>query len=270
MKILANNFNVNCLSFSPSFCARNGEIKRADSLMRKSRETFPMLSATYVDDFYLSTKPKSSRKDEADEMSQSLWDKIFRMRRKCDEAEKYSDYSFFDTKLMYDLSQISKNKVGNCTECSKAALATLCANGYYNSHRVNLLYRVEFINKKTGEKEYSAANSLDHSFAVTDLNSRKEQDIVIDPWLGFADYKGAAFARFKAFYGDELDDYETMHKKLFNLKKLQEGENIDFKDYEMRKNFIFHKVDPAPLFARENIGTLVTKEYPEILLDVSV
>ena len=117
MRVSPLKFN-NCLSYPQNFTGRSEEIKRADCLMRKAKQTFPMLSATYVDDFYEVTRKGSSKKKKADEISQGLWDKIFVLRRSCDEAEKYSQYSMFDTKSMYDLSQKFKNSAC-CALCKR-------------------------------------------------------------------------------------------------------------------------------------------------------
>jgi len=265
MKVLLcnNNFQNLCL-----FQGSREDKRKADIIMRKSKGVFPMLSASYADDFYFSIQEGSKKQSEAGENVQKLWDKIFALRRECDKVERYSKFVMFPSKTVYDLSRISKNRVGNCNECSKAALALLCANGYHNSLRVNLFYRVNFVNKETGKMEYSAASNLDHSFVITDMNTRERQDIVIDPWLGFADYKQGAYSRYKQLYLDDLENYKNMHKKLFIIEKLKEGEEINLEDYEMRTGFLLRETGYSTLEDREKLGELVAGAYPESVLNI--
>ncbi len=270
MQISPYNSSAYCLSYFPSFSAKSEEIKRADFIMRKTNQNFPMMSASYVDDLYECTRPKSKRREKSRKILRGLWDKVYFLREKCEYAEKYAAYSSFEKKSMFDLEQISKVKIGNCEESAKAAMAVLCANGYYNSSRVSLCYKVEFVNKQTKKVEYFAINSLDHSCVTTDLNTRKEQDIVIDPWFGFADFKQGAVSRFKQVYLDKTEHFKTMQQKLFAEQKAKKGEKFNPNDYEMRTKFLFNRLysDFSSKEEKEKLGELVLEQYPKTALNI--
>lgn len=167
-----------------------------------------------------------------------------------------------------DLDLSEHTGLGNCMEYAKSTMAALCANGYYNSERVNLRYEVKFINKKTGETEYKSEDSLDHSFIITDLNCRKEKDIIVDSWLNFADYKNGAVARFKGIFDDEIRDCEKFHKKLFTLEKLKKEGKYNPEDYKMEAGFVFAPREiNATKYEKERLGDYARNIYPELILD---
>lgn len=262
---------------SISFCRKDKNIRNADKLQRQTRLAFPILSATYIDTFYNCADANSSKHQTASKASDGLMDRIYSMRSGFSYAERLAAYNQFDKKMMYILDALTKKKIGNCTENAQLALAVLCANGYYNSSLVGLQYEVKFVNKKTNEVEYRNLTNLDHAFVTTDLNERKEEDIIIDPWLGFASYEEEAFSRFKSIYGEELDDLVEMSKKLFRIEKIQKGqlaknEKIDFDNYEIRKGFKLIKgfSDNGSIEEKKSLGELVRSKYPGVVLDLSI
>lgn len=257
------------------FGKKDKTLRKADELQIRTKRAFPVMSPTYADSFYFSLEKNSARRDAVRAINDKTQSKIEDMRDKFHYADRLADYNQFDTKMMYILKQLSRNKVGNCNENAKLALAVLCANGYYNSSLVKLRYEVQIINKKTKNVEYKQSTSLNHAFVITDMNKRGKKDIIIDPWLGFADYERGAFGRFNGLYGDDLDDLVTMHKKLFYIGKLEKGElkpgeALNFDDYEIRKGFVYSESwdDNGNRQDREHLGELVRKEYPETVLDV--
>lgn len=207
-----------------------------------------MISPTYVDDFYCCAKYPSENREKVERIS----DKIYRQILVARSIAKYpDDYGCkipeLEREILYatNLNGVKAIKKGNCAENAMAAMAVLCANGYYNSERVDLCLKAEFKNKKTGETPYSKALPLDHSFVITDMNSRKEKDIIIDPWLGFADSKTGAIARFKQIYRDrDIKDYISMHKSAFRYNLLSENPDANMDDYEMKTEFIFKPTEP--------------------------
>lgn len=272
MRISFNNLYNNV-----SFCKKDKNIRKADTIQRLTRLAFPVLSATYADTFYGCLSDGSSKQQAASKISSGLMKRICSMRNNFAYAEKLAVYSQFDKKMIYILDAIAKNKIGNCSENAKLALAVLCANGYCNSALVGLAYEVKFINKKTNEVEYRNLTNLDHAFVITDLNERKEKDIIIDTWLGFAAYKEEATDRFKALYGEDLGNLVEMSKKLFRIEKMQKGqisenETIDFNDYEIRKGFKYLEgfTDNETMKEKEQLGELVRKKYPEVVLSGTV
>jgi len=229
-----------------SFRARKKEIKKADSIERAAKANFPMISPTYIDDFYRCAKPCSINYKKANDISTRVQNDILKRR--------YS-YALLKSKqnapedIIYALSlhDMKKEKTGNCMENAMAALTVLFANGYYNSERVELFYKASFINKKTGEIEYEDRTPLNHSFVLTDMKKEGEEkgkkNVVIDPWLGFADSLEGARGRFKQFYNGDLSTCKEMFTKLFKIDKLQKGEQFSPDDYDIRLDFEFLPCD---------------------------
>lgn len=229
-----------------------------------------MMSLTYAGSFYTCAKKGSKNKEKTYHILSNLRRRLDLMRENSKYAGRLFAYNSYEKKYGFDLSQMKGFKIGNCAEYSKATLAALCANGYYNSSRAGLLYEIKFINKKTKKVEYREFEDLDHNFVITDLNKRKKKDIVIDSWLGFADYECGAFAKFRQIYDDELDTYEEMHKKLFRIEKMKNGEEFNPEDYEMRTGFQFRDSEYlATPSDKEKLGKLVAQKHPGLLLDVN-
>ena len=199
MKIIPVN-NIN-------FTARKPEIRKADDLQRKSRREFPMLSSSYVNDFYLSTGKYRRITKKKNQLFNHLCDCVTNNTR-----------AYTDKKVTRDnyipcvtrLKALKKYKTGNCMEAAYATAATLFANGYKNTDIASLMYKAEFYNKRTKALVHTSSVSLDHSFVITDMNKKDgKQDIVIDSWLGFADSIEGAIARYK-----KIKDDSTINKAI--------------------------------------------------------
>jgi hypothetical protein len=231
-------------NYTPIFKSRNKDIKKADDIQRKSRQTFPVMSPTYVDKFYKSTKTNADAKNIYRNLDRKLG-----IMRNLTTNSSLGLHSPFEKKIPFTrvLSGIQFSKVGNCHECSIATLAALAANGYYDSQRENLVLEIDFIDKKTGEDCY-INELLDHSFVVTTLDkkNKKEKDkIVVDSWLGFADSVSGAKERYKHLYSDKkINNIIEIKKDMFKQHKLKkDGVLIDFNDYDIRYNMQFYPVD---------------------------
>ncbi len=258
---------LNNIKYSPSFSARNKEIRTADAIERKTKAEFPMLSQTYIDSFYRS-------RDKGPVVSKQLQmqSKIKEMRRIAANPEAYGHKvsSPFERNTLYpnNLNAIKSLKMGNCRENAMAAVAVLLANGYYNSERTLLMYKVDFVNKETGELESSGLYPLDHSFAVSDMNRGGKKDIVIDPWLGFADSKSGAIARFKQIYSEE--DYKeaiSILRGLFCADKMITYDEFAQK-YDTKTGFYFMPAEnDLEEFQKFALGQYARAKFKGILLD---
>ena len=257
------SFN-NC-SITPRFCARNEEIRKADNIQRRANNSFNFVSSSRIDD-YCDASNNYEYKIKARKVADKLKHVILATRYAADVLNETGN----GIGILYadDLDLSEHTGLGNCMEYAKAAVAALCANGYYNSERVNLRYEIKFINKETGKVEYESEDPLDHSFAVTDLNCRDEKDIVIDPWMGFADYKQEAVIRFRNIYADDAEKFEKFHKKLFMLEKLEKGEKYNPENYIMETGFVFA---PREIYSTEyqkqRLGEYARMVYPRLLLN---
>ena len=193
------------------FSARKPEIRKADDIQRRARAEFPMLSSSYANDFYVSV----GKGNRITQKKQSLFSHL------CDCVEKTRNGSSakiipHETYVPYvrRLNAVKKNKTGNCMEAAMATATALLANGYKNTSIGNLLYEAKFLDKKTGETVYSGTISLDHSFVMTDMNKCGERNIIVDSWLGFADSKEGAIARYK-----QIKDEKVINNAICNIAR---------------------------------------------------
>lgn len=257
MRVQFNNI------YSISFKAHKKEIRDADDIQRQARKTFPFISSSYVDEFYLTAdKNKFEKKNQR---AREISDKLYAKLRVGRNIVKYPflyglRVSDFEKEIPYAmvLSTLPLIKTGNCHECAVASLAALTANGYYDSHKIDLMLETQLINKKTGEVENTTLDSLDHSFVVSSMgkNSDKEEDqVVLDSWLGFADSVSGAKARFKQIYSDDyLDEIYKKNRSLYRLEKAKQGEAIFFDDYECKQKMVFKRSDPFTEKQMQDLG----------------
>lgn len=185
------------ISNNINFKARKPEIRKADDIQRKAKAEFPMLSSTYVDSFYKTTGKYGRITQDRINLYNHLRQKILNLRDNAREVFSVDKYIPYVKKL----DKVKEAHIGNCMESASAAVTALIANGYTNTSRCSLVLNADFINKKSGEIEYSGTTYLDHSFALTDMNTGKK-NIVVDPWLGFTDSKEGAIARYKQMKTD--------------------------------------------------------------------
>ena len=241
MKILPCNINS-----TQYFSARKKEIRVADDIQRKTKSTFPTLSQTYIDRFY---KSKMSSFENANKFfikTNEMHKKIKIMREIAKNPEEFGiKIPEIEKNTLYamNLNGLQQLKIGNCEENAKSTIAILFANGYYNSEQVNLMLKIDFINNETNKIEDSRLYPLDHTFVITDMNTGRKQDIIIDPWLGFADSKSGAIARFKKIYNNE--DYEKAIKitsGIFCRKKELEYDEFQ-KKYSTKTSFVFEPAE---------------------------
>ncbi len=267
MKILQNYNQISAV-----FGAKNKNIRKADDIQRASKQAFPMLSPSYVDEFYLSTKMKKN--DAENPTARKYFKKLDRKLTALRTVAKNLQYPVASmTHPPYEniLTGVKLMKVGNCEECADAVLATLFANGYYNSDKMYLYCETEYINKQTGKSEYKDADPLDHAFVITSLdkdNPKEKDKIIIDSWLGFADSTSAAKGKYKQVFGDtQLRELASKHRSLFRLNKYMEtGTFINYDDYEMRQHFVFKPVDKLKQEEKEYLGFYSRVMYDNTIL----
>ncbi len=246
------------------FTSRNEEIRTADNIQRKTKNRFNFISSSRIDDFF-EDGDNFEYKEKAEELSSKLRTVILASRAA---AEQLNNANCGIGVLYADDLDLSEyTGLGNCMEYAKAAIAALCANGYYNNERMNLWYETGFRNIKTGEIEYINKCPLDHCFAVTDLNRRDKKDIVVDPWAGFADYTPEAKEKFKVLFNKRIKMAERANQKLFMIEKLENGEDLSIENYKTEGDFIFM---PREIFTtnyeKEALGNYARTIYPELIL----
>ena len=271
MKIKSQDY-----SKSINFHSRNKNIRKADDIQRRARSEFPILSPSYIDEFYSSTKLINGNpvNIKARKIFKKIDKKLTALRKITKEPDKYGvEQTPIQMKTPFGLllNCINLLKVGNCGECATTVLAALAANGFYNSQKVYLGLEIQYIDKKTGEIKYREIEPLDHAFVVTTLdkeNPKKKDEIVIDSWLGFADSISGAKARYKQMYKqEELDNLLSYHRSMFRLNMaIETGKTIDFNDYKLRTNFIFYPANNSSIEDMRDLGIYSAIMYDNLIL----
>ena len=101
-----------------------------------------------------------------------------------------------EAKLLPNL--IKKYKVGNCGESAKLSYYAAKANGFEDVDFAGL-YAIDGFD-------------LDHEFVV--INATTSHPIIIDAWLGFADYLDGAAQRFIGVFNHMFDFKEALVEKV--------------------------------------------------------
>lgn len=252
-------------SYQPLFQARKKPIKEADKILRTTKEAFPLVSSSYILSRYSCAKPNSKHREQALKVANRIFSSIesIRIKEKSasifekNENEKETFAPFVDT-----INSSRFYKTGNCKEQVCAAIGVLAANGYYNSKYTRLALEVTVIKRSTFKEVYKKDIPLGHVLVLTDMN-REDCDIVIDPWLGFADSKEAAIARYKCLVsGIDMKNAMEKAKRLYL-------DSMDFPDDENRyitigrlKLLPFeHNKDEI-----EKLGEYMKENYPEVVV----
>ena len=267
MRISGLNFN------SPVyFASKSKEVKEADYIKRKAKLACPLMSDTYVKDFYgVYSNVKGKNYFRANGIQTDLCYEIHENRDEIDDEVYEEDCETLTKALNIWIRELKKTRIGDCYENALSGFAALLANGYYNSSLVTLLYGVEIVDKKSGEVLFERERDLDHCFVITDmkkgLNPDNEKKFVVDPWLSFADSKEGAKGKFKALYGE--DYLKDIKKKTLKFYK-DYGPDINKDDIEVRGKFIFEPCDsPVPEDGIKKSGRLLRKEFPELVIKSS-
>ncbi len=238
-------------SYTSSFSARNQNIRKADKIMRETKQAFPSISPLYAREFY-SIFTKENPDKRAVKIRKKI-DKNITQIRSCAEEYTYGkeklSSNYHVNKCLAILFGLSKLKTGNCNELCIATLGALAANGYYNSYMNNLNLNIEITNNKTGATEYQATLPIDHVLIKSTMdnvynnesnNKSKRTNIIIDPWLGFVDSKSGAIEKYKKAFDKQISS--LIDSATFELeidKKIMGKENINWDDYDIKANFEF-------------------------------
>ena len=246
-----------------SFKSKKPEVKKADDIQRRVKLEFPSLSSSYVNDFYISTGKNNRITNKRMDLYSHLCDLIKKVRlhpvNRLSVRREYIPY-------IDSLNAVKKYKAGNCMETAMAAVSALFANGYRNTKMGSLAYKADFLDKKTGEVVFSDSISLDHSFAVTDMNKGKGRNIIVDPWLGFADTKEGAIARYK-----KIKDQRFLDNAICMIaKELYNGYRVhidDIKDeYDIKAKMEIKEEDFLSEKDIENITAQTKTHFPNLIL----
>lgn len=253
MRIQTQNF-----TYPINFSARKKEVRDADKILRIAKQNYPMISSTYADEMY-ECLPENKK---AQKILSNIKCRIKDMRSYVNSTSDIIKALDSNTRyrtmepLCIVLDEIKKNKVGNCYESAQLGLSALYSNGYMNSKMASLEYRTQIIYKESDEVMYESFSQLDHVFVLTDMNKGGKKNIVIDPWLSFADSVSGAKERFKKIYTDkELKEKEDAAIQDFKKQFMFTGQ-IDMNKYIVKSGFYFNLEKHKDV----SVGDIRTKE----------
>ena len=261
------------ITFTPSFKAKNQNIRKADDIQRNAKLSFPFISPSYCDSFYQTSKRwQPDIKAKYNNVMMSADKKLSAIRLLAKESA--FEGSTFDERntnapIFQTLRGIRILKTANCHECAALTMAALAANGIHDIERVNLKADIEYINKKTKEKEYSANIPVDHTTIIAKMGDKKKNKVVVDSWIGFADSESSAKAKYKQLMWDsDIKEKIRMHRSLFRIEKFEQtGTMINpEKDYELKVKIGFEKAEETTQENMRLIGYYTSCFYPELIM----
>ena len=173
-----------------SFKSRQQVIRDAKWVAQKAHSYFPHISASMID-CKLMRDPCLEYKFRGLAASAGAQQKVARMLYMADESRPFKSYCNI-------IDRMSEMQFGNCFETAAFAEVIAKMNGAKNVHSaslffgpINLDHRVVFMTDKPVAKENIFRN---------------KDALVIDPWLGIAD-----------FVGNFIDTIKHSYSKIFNL-----------------------------------------------------
>ena len=182
MKLLAN-------TYSPTFNSRSAVIRKADNIARLSNRLFPSVSSSR-------TKMRAKGIEKFKDLHKNI-SKIIGENVRC-----HSKQPDALARVMLICSAMKKFKAGNCMEISRITNLICKVNG------------IDTIPFQFNVIKNGQAREIDHMALLYPLkNLPKEKQnfsnsknfIIIDPWLGFADYAPKAQERYNKDFKKLLD-----------------------------------------------------------------
>lgn len=256
------------------FSSRNKKIKKADKIVRKTRQEFCALSPSYAENYWLSLRqPKHS--DLARNFKIFI-DKLSTALSQCRITYDFKEEILEDTLAIQ--KTIKEYKVANCAEYAELIEATLLANNCPNSKLAQVIIQLNLYDKLTGDKLYEFQCPYDHMIVLSSLDDKKgsEEEMVLDGWIGKAMSISEAKREYltmltkqdeKQIFLNGLDSYNLF------LDSIQENhdpatlDDIDFRIKiffkESKKSFLREQFEKDP----EKTSRLLHLNYPNLLLD---
>lgn len=255
-----------------SFGTKNKNIRTADQIMRGSKNTFPVVSSSYIDEFFHSEKGKSTGL--ITKISDRIFEKIDNIReldRKF--VAPRLQLSEDDRKVMYApiLHGMTQLRSGNCHESSVAALAALAANEIYDGRIASLIVETTYRDKNSGEIELKKRDFLDHCFVITTMGTKstdQNDQIVIDPWLSFCDSHSAAIAKYKQLFQDsEMKEILAKCNKTLKQRKKENNQEFNIDDFDISQKILFTNPQIHTENFMKEFGQYCTKKFPSLKIE---
>lgn len=255
-----------------SFKSRNSKIRTADQVMRTSKNTFPVVSSSYIDVFY------NSKEGEKTGLKRKMSDKIYEKIENIRELERRLvaprlSLADDDKNVLYApiLQGIAQLRSGNCNESAVATLGALAANKLYDSSITSLYVDTKYFDKETGEIVFERRTPVDHCFVISTMSKPTEDKkdiIVLDSWLSFCDSVAGAMARYKSIFQDSgMKEALNFCESQFRFQKMKNGEEFNENDYDVKQKLSFTNNIPTTSKTMEDLGNYCCKKFPSLIIN---
>ena len=251
---------INC-SYNVSFTSKKPEVRKADDIQRKVKLNFPAISSSYIDSFSCSLGKDKRITQKKQSLFEFVCDKIHRIRESKYLKTKSGEYIPYADRI----DAVKKIKAANCAENAHIAMAVLMANGYMNTREADLRYKAVLCDKETKKHLYTGTISLDHTCTVTDMNTGKGRNIVVDPWLGFAASKQNAIGRYK-----QINNSKKINQALYLAVSdyrdccYMTADEIR-KEYDVKEGIYLRDKNNLSDKDRKNLVEYIKTKYPELI-----
>lgn len=177
MKVVTNSVN----NISPTFTSHSARVRKADDVVRLAKTLFPVVSSSNI-----------KKRAKGNVLFKNLFERVSKRI-----GEKVRCHSFQPDSLVRAMmlaAAMKKNHVGNCAELSRVTNLVCKVNGIDAiPFKFNMIK-----NGKLLEVDHMAlAYPLKKLPDVSKKISACHDIIIIDPWLGFADYAPKAMEKYK-------------------------------------------------------------------------
>lgn len=212
MKLVSN-------AYIPNFKSRNVKIREADNLVRLSNRIFPAVSSS-------KTKARATNFKKFSSLHEKIAQKIG------ENVRCYSSQPDSLARAMLIGSAMRKFKVGNCAEMSRITNLICKVNG------------IDALPFKFMVERQGRVIELDHMALIYPLKSMPKESksfaqskdfIIIDPWLGFADYASRAQERYNKDFHNLLN-IGVDEKLIIDPRYISYTDKLHNKDVELLKD----------------------------------
>lgn len=245
---------------SQNFTSRNQYVRKADDIVRKVRQEFPMFSPSYA---------------------ASNWDILKNSKLEFRELLKFGD--IYGTKMkkirqvgclspqnpcFSDIFQKAINeKVGNCREYSSLTLGALFANGYNNAVKIIPSLNIKVYDASNNEI-FSHFIDCDHVAVMTKMSQAKNVSdvVVLDSWLGKAMSFHEARIEYETLFKEQEISNAIRKTKSAMIKK--HPLNI-FKKYKYvcKICFIGSETEIFEPKLAAQLGQKIAQEFPQVKMN---
>ena len=254
-------------SSSPNFTSRNAYIRRADDIVRKVRNEFPMFSPTLAFDNWKTIQPTNASGFKNAK-------KVLAKHRNIIEAyRKNNDFSSEAPHFFECFESVQKTKMGNCREAGIMTLGTLLANGH-PAVKVSPTIEMHVIDKN-GQDIFTCRKFCDHVMVMANMDKTTpdycNDSIILDTWMGSAMHPDEALKVYEEKYMDLnfLPALLRTHKELIKEKGFFKGLAIilDSKTtYEPKMHFGGAKEQKFSVEQMQEWGKKIAKKFPQIVM----